>query len=83
MKSKFRTRHCFFFFIRKLESRDSDIREMKLAIREKQEELSEMILRKELAEKRLASQQHEHELIIEKLKRNLEEVQTQLRKKVW
>ncbi|XP_058802610.1 dynactin subunit 1-like isoform X2 [Phymastichus coffea] len=66
---------------RKLESKDSDIREMKLALREKQEELSEMILRKELAEKRLTSQQHEHELAIEKLKRNLEEVQTQLRKK--
>ncbi|XP_008207365.1 dynactin subunit 1 isoform X4 [Nasonia vitripennis] len=66
---------------RKLEARDSDIREAKLALREKQEELSEMILRKELAEKRLATQQHEHELTIEKLKRNLEEVQTQLRRK--
>lgn len=53
-----------------------------MALREKQEELSEMILRKELAEKRLATQQHEHELTIEKLKRNLEEVQTQLRRKV-
>ncbi|KAL7291348.1 hypothetical protein TKK_0014946 [Trichogramma kaykai] len=66
---------------RKLEAKDSDIRESKLALREKQEELSEMILRKELAEKRLATQQHEHELAIEKLKRNLEEVQTQLRRK--
>ncbi|XP_014207258.1 dynactin subunit 1-like isoform X2 [Copidosoma floridanum] len=66
---------------RKLESRDADVREAKLALREKQEELSEMILRKELAEKRLTTQQHEHELSIEKLKRNLEEVQTLLRRK--
>lgn len=53
-----------------------------MALREKQEELSEMILRKDLAEKRLATQQHEHELMVEKLKRNVEELQTQLRKKV-
>ncbi|KAJ8686968.1 hypothetical protein QAD02_022762 [Eretmocerus hayati] len=66
---------------RKLEARDADIREAKIALREKQEELSEMILRKDLAEKRLATQQHEHELATEKLKRNLEEVQTQLKKK--
>ena len=76
---------CNFHFLsntRKLEARDSDIREAKLALREKQEELSEMILRKELAEKRLATQQHEHELNTGKLKRNLEEVTTQLKRKV-
>lgn len=55
---------------------------MKLALREKQEELSEMILRKELAEKRLATQQHEHEMNVEKLKRKLDEAQNQLKRKV-
>ncbi|XP_033220366.1 dynactin subunit 1 isoform X2 [Belonocnema kinseyi] len=66
---------------RKLESRDSDIREARIALREKQEEISEMTLRKELAEKRLATQQHEHELNLEKLKRKLEEAQNQLKRK--
>ncbi|XP_051153127.1 dynactin subunit 1 isoform X2 [Leptopilina boulardi] len=66
---------------RKLESRDSDIREARIALREKQEEISEMTLRKELAEKRLATQQHENELNIEKLKRKLEEAQNQLKRK--
>lgn len=51
-------------------------------LREKQEELSEMTLRKELAEKRYATQQHEHEMNVEKLKRKLEEAQNQLKRKV-
>ncbi|XP_023289847.1 dynactin subunit 1 isoform X2 [Orussus abietinus] len=66
---------------RKLEARESDIREARLALREKQEELSEMTLRKELAEKRVTTQQHELELNIEKLKRKLEEAQNQLKRK--
>ncbi|XP_008546049.1 dynactin subunit 1 isoform X2 [Microplitis demolitor] len=66
---------------RKLETKDVDIREVKLALREKQEELSEMMLRKELAEKRLANQQHDHELTVEKLKRKLEEALNQLKRK--
>lgn len=52
-------------------------------MREKQEELSEMTLRKELAEKRFATQQHEHEMNVEKLKRKLEEAQNQLKRKVY
>ncbi|KAK2585771.1 hypothetical protein KPH14_010379 [Odynerus spinipes] len=66
---------------RKLEARDSDIREARIALREKQEELSEMILRKELAEKKLTTQQHEHELNVEKLTRKLEEAQNHLKRK--
>ncbi|XP_043502532.1 dynactin subunit 1 isoform X4 [Polistes fuscatus] len=66
---------------RKLEARDSDIREARIALREKQEELSEMTLRKELAEKKLTTQQHEHELNVEKLTRKLEEAQNQLKRK--
>lgn len=68
--------------IRKLEARDGDIREARLALREKQEELSEMTLRKELAEKRFVTQQHEHEMNVEQLKRKLEEAQNQLKRKV-
>lgn len=66
---------------RKLEARDSDIREARIALREKQEELSEMTLRKELAEKKFTTQQHEHELNVEKLTRKLEEAQNQLKRK--
>lgn len=66
---------------RKLETRDADIREARLALREKQEEISEMALRKELAEKKLATQQHDHELNSDKLKRKLEEAQNQLKRK--
>lgn len=42
-----------------------------------------MTLRKELAEKRFATQQHEHEMNVEKLKRKLEEAQNQLKRKVF
>ncbi|XP_076295743.1 dynactin subunit 1 isoform X5 [Lasioglossum baleicum] len=66
---------------RKLEARDSDIREAKLALREKQNELCEMILRKDVVEKKLATQQHDHELNVEKLKRKLDEAQNQLKRK--
>ncbi|XP_026301420.1 dynactin subunit 1 isoform X2 [Apis mellifera] len=66
---------------RKLEARDSDILEARLALREKQEELCEMILRKDVVEKKLATQQHEHELNVEKLKRKLEEALNQLKRK--
>ncbi|XP_076632300.1 dynactin subunit 1 isoform X2 [Colletes latitarsis] len=66
---------------RKLEARDSDILEARLALREKQNELCEMILRKDVVEKKLATQQHEHELNVEKLKRKLEEAQNQLKRK--
>lgn len=41
-----------------------------------------MTLRKELAEKKFTTQQHEHELNVEKLTRKLEEAQNQLKRKV-
>ncbi|KAG7190005.1 hypothetical protein KM043_006162 [Ampulex compressa] len=66
---------------RKLEARENDMREIKLNLRKKQEELQEMALRKDIAEKRLASQQHDHELNVEKLKRKLEEAQNHLKRK--
>lgn len=66
---------------RKLEARDGDIVEARCALRKKQEELCQMILRKDVAEKKLATQQHEHELNMEKLKRKLEEATNQLKRK--
>lgn len=66
---------------RKLEARDNDIRESRLALREKQDELCEMILRKDVVEKKLAAQQRVHELYVERLKRKLEEAQNQLKRK--
>ncbi|CAK9807538.1 Dynactin subunit 1 [Anthophora quadrimaculata] len=66
---------------RKLETRDNDILEARLALREKQEELCEMILRKDVAEKKLTNQQREHELNVEKLKRKLDEAVNQLKRK--
>ncbi|CAK9794755.1 Dynactin subunit 1 [Anthophora plagiata] len=66
---------------RKLETRDNDILEARLALREKQEELCQMILRKDVAEKKLANQQREQELNVEKLKRKLDEAVNQLKRK--
>ncbi|XP_066581763.1 dynactin subunit 1 isoform X2 [Prorops nasuta] len=66
---------------RKLEDKESDLREARLALREKQEELSQMSLRKQFTEKQLATQQHDYELNMEKLKRQLELTQSQLKKK--
>ncbi|KOC59213.1 Dynactin subunit 1 [Habropoda laboriosa] len=66
---------------RKLETRDNDILEARLTLREKQEELCQMILRKDVAEKKFANQQREHELNVEKLKRKLDEAVNQLKRK--
>lgn len=65
-----------------MEKKDGDIREMKLTLRDKQEELSEMSLRKELVEKRLTNQQHDFEMSTEKLNRKTEELSNQLKRKV-
>lgn len=51
----------------RLETREVDIRELKMALRDKQEELGEMAVRREFAEKRITNLTKEHELQIEKL----------------
>lgn len=51
----------------RLEAREADIRELKMAVRTKQEELGELQVRKDLAEKRLANQSREDKMAIEKL----------------
>ncbi|KAK9712383.1 Dynein associated protein [Popillia japonica] len=65
----------------KLENKESDIKELRKALKEKQEQLSEMTIRKELAEKKLGNVNKDYELTIEKLQRKLEEAQNNLKKK--
>ncbi|XP_030761561.1 dynactin subunit 1 isoform X2 [Sitophilus oryzae] len=65
----------------KLENRESDIKDLKKLLKEKQEQLSEMTIRKELAEKKLGNVNKDYELTIEKLQRKLEEAHNQYKKK--
>ncbi|XP_017784402.1 PREDICTED: dynactin subunit 1 isoform X2 [Nicrophorus vespilloides] len=64
----------------KLENKESDIKELKKTIKEKQEQLSEMTIRKELAEKKLGNVNKDYELTIEKLQRKLDEARNSLKK---
>lgn len=65
----------------KLENKESDIKELRKALKEKQEQLSEMNIRKELAEKKLGNVNKDYELTIEKLQRKLEEAHNNFKKK--
>ncbi|CAG9772136.1 unnamed protein product [Ceutorhynchus assimilis] len=65
----------------KLENKESDIKDLKKLVKEKQEQLSEMTIRKELAEKKLGNVNKDYELTIEKLQRKLEEAHNQYKKK--
>ncbi|XP_044259661.1 dynactin subunit 1 isoform X3 [Tribolium madens] len=65
----------------KLENKESDIKELRKALKEKQEQLSEMTIRKELAEKKLGNVNKDYELTIEKLQRKLEEAHNNYKKK--
>lgn len=51
----------------RLESREADIRELKMTLRTKQEEFGELQVRKDLAEKRLANTSREDKMANEKL----------------
>nr|XP_014088318.2 dynactin subunit 1 [Bactrocera oleae]XP_036216315.1 dynactin subunit 1 [Bactrocera oleae]XP_036216317.1 dynactin subunit 1 [Bactrocera oleae] len=61
-----------------LENREADIKQLKLAAKLKQNELSEMQIRKDLAEKKLSVLQGEFEHTVEKWKRQYEETHAQL-----
>ncbi|XP_074029594.1 dynactin subunit 1 isoform X2 [Leptinotarsa decemlineata] len=65
----------------KLENKESDIKELRKLLKEKQEQLSEMTIRKELAEKKLGNVNKDYELTIEKLQRKLEEAHNYYKKK--
>ncbi|XP_057658950.1 dynactin subunit 1-like isoform X2 [Diorhabda carinulata] len=65
----------------KLENKESDIKELKRMLKEKQELYSEMTIRKELAEKKLGNVNKDYEMTIEKLQRKLEEAHNNYKKK--
>ncbi|CAG7835265.1 unnamed protein product [Allacma fusca] len=64
-----------------LEDKESSIKELRKALRTKQEELSEASIRKELAEKKLSNVTKDHEMSIEKLTRKLEDATSMLHRK--
>jgi len=66
---------------KRLENKEVDIKELKLTLRSKQEELAEMILRRDIAEKKLANIVRDHELTVDSLKRKLDEAQQTLKRK--
>lgn len=61
--------------------KESDIKELRRVLKEKQEQYSEMNIRKELAEKKLGNVNKDYELTIEKLQRKLEEAHNTFKKK--
>ncbi|CAG9857585.1 unnamed protein product [Phyllotreta striolata] len=65
----------------KLENKESDLKELRKLLKEKQELLSEMTIRKELAEKKLGNVNKDYELTIEKLQRKLDEAHNNYKKK--
>ncbi|XP_044753810.1 dynactin subunit 1 isoform X2 [Coccinella septempunctata] len=65
----------------RLENKESDLKELRKVLKEKQEQLSEMVIRKELAEKKLGNVNKDYELTIEKLQRKLEEANNNYKKK--
>lgn len=65
----------------RLENKESDLKELRKHLKEKQEQLSEMVIRKELAEKKLGNVNKDYELTIEKLQRKLEEANNNYKRK--
>ncbi|XP_065349335.1 dynactin subunit 1 isoform X2 [Cloeon dipterum] len=65
----------------KLETRETDIKEMKKVMKMKQEELSEMVIRKDLAESKLGNVHKDYALSLEKLQRKYDDSQILLRRK--
>lgn len=64
-----------------LENREAEIRQLKLAAKMKLNELSEMQIRKDLAEKKLSVLHHDYDMNVEKLQRKLDETTQLLKKK--
>ncbi|KAM3956837.1 dynactin subunit 1 [Aphomia sociella] len=65
----------------KLENKEADIKELRKAFKAKQEELSEMQIRRELGERKLTASARDAELKAEQLQRRLEDAQNQLKRK--
>ncbi|XP_058824294.1 dynactin subunit 1 isoform X2 [Topomyia yanbarensis] len=64
-----------------LENREAEIRQLKLAAKLKQNELSEMQIRKDLAEKKLSVLQQDHEANAARLQKQYDEVCQRLKQK--
>ncbi|XP_026725655.1 dynactin subunit 1 [Trichoplusia ni] len=65
----------------KLENKEADIRDLRKALKAKQEELSEMQIRRELGERKLSTAARDAELRAEQLQRRLEDALNQLKRK--
>ncbi len=65
----------------KLENKDLDIKELKKTLKLKSDEMSELQVRKDRAEKRLSDAGREAELMREKLQRKLDDAQETLKRK--
>jgi dynactin 1 len=63
-----------------LENRDAEIRQLKMNMKMKQNELSEMQIRKDLAEKKLSVLQQDHESNSSRLQKALDEALEQIKK---
>ncbi|KAL4714754.1 hypothetical protein ACJJTC_002613 [Scirpophaga incertulas] len=65
----------------RLENKEADIKELKKTLKAKQEELSEMQIRRELGERKLTAAARDSELRAEQLQRRLDDAQNQLKRK--
>jgi len=59
----------------KLENKEADVKELKLALRSKGEELSEMQVRRDKAEKKLLDATRDADMVREKLQRKVDDLQ--------
>lgn len=65
----------------KLESREQDLRDLRLLMKQKNEELSEMMVRRDLAEKKLVNATKESNATTERLQRKVDDTAVLLRRK--
>ncbi|OWR48570.1 dynactin [Danaus plexippus plexippus] len=66
----------------RLENKEADIKELKKALKAKQEELSEMQIRRELGERKLVAAARDAELKSQQLQRRLDDAQNQFKRAV-
>nr|XP_026489215.1 dynactin subunit 1-like isoform X2 [Vanessa tameamea] len=65
----------------RLENKEADIKEMRKALKAKQEELSEMQIRRELGERKLVAAAKDAEVRAQQLQRRLDDAHNQLKRK--
>lgn len=62
----------------KLDSKDSDIKELKIALRSKQEEIGDLTIRKDIAEKKLANSDNKIANTIRDYELNIQKLQVRI-----